>query len=792
MMGRLSSLVKAVFILLVAVLVSAVVFVSVFDANEYKPEIIEQVERATGRSVRIDGDIRFTLFPWVGLKLERAALGNARGFSEADFASLQQLNVQIKVLPLLRAEVRLGKVQLHGLRLSLEVDRRGRNNWTDLSAPSAGKPAGKPVTGPAAVTKPAAGAAPSGGGLPVAALQVEGVELIDAALSYTDAVSGTRANLSGFSLQTGEIGFDRDFDVRMSAHVRNNRPALDTQIDLQTVLRLDASLTRFDVTDLRLAVAAKASDTVPQDMTVTLGSTIHVDMQAQTVTVERLSLDALQTRTLLTAEVGRFLQQPVVRGQLTVAPFNARKLAETLQVTLPEMASDRALTSVGLASGFDLEGQRLKLDHLSVRLDDSVMTGWVHVEDMAAQRLRYQLAVDQIDVNDYLPPVAAEPAADRAAGDASAPRPAQGGAPGVSRAGSGQAAGHGRNTAAESPDAETEKIVLPVELMKTLDLEGRFEVAKLHVQEYDITALSMETTAARGVIDVDPLRLSVLDGKIDAGLQVDVRAPQPRYRIRFDGKQIQAGPVVNPYLENTMGDKPMFMQGAVDIAAGIATRGDTVRQLKQAAKGKVTLDMSKTSVRGFDPGYRVRSSMGDYLDDKGLGNLLKVRGDYNPREVTVFDIIHDTAHIANGKVTTDDFLMDSKRVTIRANGGADLMSNTLDVTASVKLARRKTVVEKILDEPLFVHVFGPFSQPQYEVDTKRLSKNVDGMLKAEAKARVDAARRKAKQKAQQALAEKKRKLKAKQAAEKQRLREKADAEKRRLQEKLKNKLKGLF
>ena len=147
--------------------------------------------------------------------------------------------------------------------------------------------------------------------------------------------------------------------------------------------------------------------------------------------------------------------------------------------------------------------------------------------------------------------------------------------------------------------------------------------------------------------------------------------------------------------------------------------------------------MNKTSVKGFDPEYFARSSVAAYLESKGLGDQASVRGAYEPRKVTVFDTIHDTANIANGKVTTKDFLMNSKRVIIKANGAANIMSNTMDMTSSITLPRGKTVVEKLLAKPLYVRVQGPFDALQYDVDTKKLSKNVSGMVEAEAKQKVD-------------------------------------------------------
>ena len=91
--------IKYFFIFLALLLLVALAFVATFDANNYKPQIIEQVEAATGRTFSIDGDIDISIFPWIGLKIEGVSLGNDKGFKAKSFASIKQLDIKVNVLP---------------------------------------------------------------------------------------------------------------------------------------------------------------------------------------------------------------------------------------------------------------------------------------------------------------------------------------------------------------------------------------------------------------------------------------------------------------------------------------------------------------------------------------------------------------------------------------------------------------------------------------------------------------------------------------------------------------------
>src|SRR3569623_3829608 len=104
---------------LLALLAAAALFIVLtFDPNKYKAEIAAAVSQATGRELTISGDIRLTIFPWLGVELGAKELSNAPGFGSEPFVSITRAAVKEKQLPLLRNEVQAEAVPLAGLRRS--------------------------------------------------------------------------------------------------------------------------------------------------------------------------------------------------------------------------------------------------------------------------------------------------------------------------------------------------------------------------------------------------------------------------------------------------------------------------------------------------------------------------------------------------------------------------------------------------------------------------------------------------------------------------------------------------
>ena len=77
-------------LILISLLLGVAVLVF-FDPNDYRDEIAAVVERETGRSLTIEGDIGLAVFPCCSVELDRTVLSNPPGFGEDAFLSLRKI-----------------------------------------------------------------------------------------------------------------------------------------------------------------------------------------------------------------------------------------------------------------------------------------------------------------------------------------------------------------------------------------------------------------------------------------------------------------------------------------------------------------------------------------------------------------------------------------------------------------------------------------------------------------------------------------------------------------------------
>jgi AsmA protein len=113
-----------------------------FDEERLKALVAEQVEAHAGRRIDIRGELKVRLFPGLRLSADRIVLSGPRDFEGPMLMSADRLDMQVRLLPLIRGIVDATSVDLGGVRLNLHTDASGISSLdgllslADVSRPS--------------------------------------------------------------------------------------------------------------------------------------------------------------------------------------------------------------------------------------------------------------------------------------------------------------------------------------------------------------------------------------------------------------------------------------------------------------------------------------------------------------------------------------------------------------------------------------------------------------------------------------------------------------------------------
>jgi len=121
------------------VVVGVVVFLATFDADRYRPLVIDQLRKATGRPITLE----HLSLAWRGglaVELRGLALPDDAGSQAEPLIHIESATALVRLVPLLRKDVQVLAIVITHPRIRVARDAHGRINWSGLvvaAAPAA-------------------------------------------------------------------------------------------------------------------------------------------------------------------------------------------------------------------------------------------------------------------------------------------------------------------------------------------------------------------------------------------------------------------------------------------------------------------------------------------------------------------------------------------------------------------------------------------------------------------------------------------------------------------------------
>jgi uncharacterized protein involved in outer membrane biogenesis len=159
MYSKMSRPLKIVLITLGALLASLLIGLAylstLISPAKLTQMLILEVREATGRELIIAGPVSLGFLPRIAVSAEQVSLSNASWAKQPKMASLEKVDLEISLLPLLSRQIEISSIQLSGLVLHLESNTKGEGNWLvgDITAPNGTTASSSSGTGPANAKK---------------------------------------------------------------------------------------------------------------------------------------------------------------------------------------------------------------------------------------------------------------------------------------------------------------------------------------------------------------------------------------------------------------------------------------------------------------------------------------------------------------------------------------------------------------------------------------------------------------------------------------------------------------
>ncbi len=364
-----------VFILtLVLIAIIAMVSLAMFvSPNRFKPVIVEQVMKKTGRELTIDGDLSWTFFPSVGLKTGHVLLSNPAGFTPKTFVEIQNATIGVQLLPLLQGSIRSSGITLNGMKLNLIRNANGKTNWTfDQQATAPVSPTTKNST--TAKTTPVA--TPVNTSRAAIGLTISGVDVSDATITWRDDQAKKFITIDKFGLHAQDINLNEPFPIKSDFDFTSKDPAVAGHIALTSKITFNYAKQLYAFRDLEFTANVLQNN---NKIKMSINADTIVDLTQQTLKlsnvvgrVENLTLNGK-------VDVVNLMSSPSATGHFIIVPFDLKQWLQNIGQKVEQLqtvknvagnldftASQNAVTAQGSVKIDEMQANNVKLTNLVV------------------------------------------------------------------------------------------------------------------------------------------------------------------------------------------------------------------------------------------------------------------------------------------------------------------------------------------------------------------------------------------------------------------------------------------
>lgn len=599
--------------LIVLLIIAGILLTQLINPNEYKDKISQQVLQHTGHTLQINGDISWSFFPWLGLKVEKVAFGNLPAFGSGNMATVDEAQVKVAVIPLFFGKVSVSDLVLDNLQLDLIQDKNGNGNW-QMSGTNSNQPA--TTTSSSSNSK--------------FNFAVDNVSISSGDIHWRNMQTGQDIQLNDIDIQGKHIGFDTPFAIDASVNVNSVQPKIKAAVSLSGDFDINSDFSKFSLSDL----TAKIN-----------GLTIEGNLTG------RKNITGL-----------------TYSGNVTVAEFSPKAWLQSMSMPAINTANSKALTSFSGNINFKGSDKNISLDPIKMTLDNSNLTGNLGVENFSAPAIQFQLAVDQFNMDDYLP----------------------------------QASGNNASSATTQQPASA----LPTQTLRQLNIHGNLTVNKLTMMKLQMSNAKVGVDAQNGVLNLSPIQANLYQGSTTSNIRYDVTQMTPRLTINSKLQQVQVQPLIKDMMNINN------ISGTANFSMNLSASGDNPDRLVKTLGGNGSFSLTDGMIQGINIDYQIQRAQALLQKSSPPAQ--------STADNTPIGTMSGTFTMNNGIAHNDDLIIKTPAAQATGAGDINLPQRSMDYT----LTLTATQSNQLQGQKVPLHITGPFSNLSYNLDVAAIVQQV--------------------------------------------------------------------
>ncbi len=688
-------------IVLILMLIAGAIglFIYTFDANYFKAQIVEYVKVHKQRDLLLEGDIKVSFFPKLGLNSGKMSLSERN--SSKGFASIDNARLYIAWFPLLRKQLEVDRVTLDGVHANVIRYKDGTSNLDDLLIHDDSLESTK--------------------------FDIDGVSISNSSINFQDESEGVHLALRDVHLETGRLTDAIPSNISANFRLEADKPHIDTKTKINSHLIFERKTGHYEFANFEGEMEGEAAGI--NDLALNFEGTLNGFPTLGLLTVDKLvvaakgrlnthaieakldisklqqnrnklsgnklgfSTSLSQTEESLSAAVQipafEFTDKVFQSADIT-ADFDMKQSDralqaklhspvninfETLQLQLSNIAAQFTLSHPVLAAPLstkasgnittDFSAQEVK-SNFTAKIDDSEIAGSFSMMNFNHPAYTFDIGVNTLDVDRYL-------------------------------------------QSDWSKHLHDDATAFDLSALKELKLRGTLRAGEVKFAKIKASKLFAEIVAEPSSLLVEPITASLYGGTLNASLGLSAQET-----AKFNFKQKLVSIQINQLLHDASGDAKLAGKG--NIACDLNAEGNNIGALRKSLAGNATLALARGSVAGIN-------LAAELVEGKGLLGMPDGERSHNAKstEQTEFSELKTSFEVSNGIAHSSEFSLKSPLFTSKGEGNINLDSGNLEYRLDTTIApalKRQSSGEladmKGISVPM--RVGGPYATPSFTLN----------------------------------------------------------------------------
>ena len=714
----LSSILKIIGIAvaaLIAIIIAAIILLpSLVNTSTFKESLIEQVKARTGQTLTIEGDLSLSVFPWLGIKTGKVTLSQAPDISDQDLVKVESTNIGVKLLPLFQKRIEVGQITLEAPVLHYVVNQKGKTSLDSFleSASASTVPASTETIPENNNTNKSEANNEEQASLNAKAITISGITIIDGQLIYEDKQKNEKHKVSALTIETGNLLSNTDAPFTLSAQVKpSNSELMFIAVDANANIDIDsgvinansvnATVSQQDNTTLlktrieSILFDQKKETVKTKSISLTLNSkdfspTISIpfsDINLKTYSTSVIEFLVSEPNSKIEASGDIFLKDwninPMIKGQVKTKALNPSAVIDLLEIDY-KPSDAKSLKTLLLSTHFSGSTSGVSLHSIEVMLDDSKLTGDVSITDFETPRYRFDLSLDSINLDRYMP----------------------------------MAENEGK--AKHSGDAGL-AIAAPIPLFKKLTANGIFRADTIQANGAKLNDIRVGIASKNQQVIITPTA-KLYEGETKGTITFNETKERSTLAIKNRLSNVNLASL----LRDTEITDQVSGKATVDIDVNILDKNGL-----QTNNGVIELLVNNGALKGVDI-KKVLDDTQEFVDRlRGKTNDEKIEsqteGQSTTTDETRFAEMTATLNLDNNVITNKNLSIKAPAFRISGKGTIELKPKKLDYLTNIAIVNTNSGQggedrENLKGAIVPVRFYGNISEPKYKIDTRALIK----------------------------------------------------------------------